>query len=332
MNPMNSTLKTLIGLGAAASAVAAFFCVWTMLRPLPITNNVTVHIARRSSISGAVDSIHSACRLPTPLLVKWTVRLMARILQRPVLHGWYVFTSADTQWDVVRALVSGRLKGSVRVTLPEGLTYHEMAGILSRVAQIDSTDFVAWCENDSVIQIYAPEAPSMEGYLMPDTYDVNWRDDASAVGDRLGLASQKFWRACNSNVPRHNVLTLASIVQAEAAVVDEMPRIAGVYANRLRRGMRLEADPTVQYGRVARTRVLYRHLEDAHAYNTYLYSGLPPGPICNAGATAIRAALAPEEHNFIFFVAVGDSTGLHRFARTGAEHLSNVARYRMARR
>lgn len=243
-----------------------------------------------------------------------------------------MFKSSDSQWDVILSLLGGRSRASLRVTLPEGLTYREMAGVLQHIAEIDSAAFVDWCESDSVTHIYADESPSMEGYLMPDTYNVNWRDDASAVGDRLAAGSRKFWSTCATTRSRHEVLTLASIVQAEAAAVSEMPRIAGVYSNRLARGIKLEADPTVQYGRGVRSRVLYRHLQEEHAYNTYVHLGLPLGPIGNPGADAIRAALAPERHTFMFFVAKGDGSGLHRFARTGAEHLANVRLYRMMRR
>jgi UPF0755 protein len=129
---------------------------------------------------------------------------------------------------------------------------------------------------------------------------------------------------------KHDLLTLASIVQTEAAQVDEMPRIAGVYSNRLDRGMKLEADPTVQYALGAKRRLRYRDLDVSSAYNTYAHAGLPPGPIANVGLDAIKASLEPEQHNFMFFVA--DGTGRHRFATTGAQHLRNVALYRAERR
>ena len=123
----------------------------------------------------------------------------------------------------------------------------------------------------------------------------------------------------------------ASIVQAETGAIEEMPRIAGVYANRLTRGMRLEADPTVQYGLGIKRRLLYRDLDKPHAYNTYVHSGLPPGPINCPGREALVATLNPESHNYIFFVARGDGSGMHNFAITGAEHALNVKRYRATR-
>ncbi len=330
--PKKRPLRRILVLVMLASLVGAAGIVWTLHRPLPINGERVVHIARRTTIAGAIDSIDAQCTLPTPALVRMTARLMARITQRPVHHGWYRFTSSDSQWDVVTALLSGRRRPAIRVTIPEGLTYREIASILQRKAEIDSSAFVSWCEQDSVVAKYTDDAPSMEGYLMPDTYDVLWRDDASAIGERLAERARSIWNELNVRTSRKEGLTLASIVQAEAANVAEMPAIAGVYSNRLKRGMRLEADPTVQYGIGVKRRVLYRDLDDSHAYNTYLHTGLPPGPIGNPGADAIKAALHPAEHQFMYFVARGDSTGLHRFARTGAEHMENVRLYRIARR
>lgn len=315
-----------------ASVIGAAGIVWALQRPLPINGERVVHIPRRTTIAGAVDSIDAQCTLPTPAIVRMTARLLARVTQRPVHHGWYVFTSSDTQWDVVTALLSGRRKPAIRVTIPEGLTYREIASVLQRKAEIDSSEFVAWCENDSVVKKFTHDAPSMEGYLSPNTYDVLWRDDAGAVGERLATELQSVWGSVNPEQSRKTILTLASIVQAEAANVSEMPKIAGVYANRLRRGMKLEADPTVQYGIGMKRRVMYRDLDDAHAYNTYLHAGLPPGPIGNPGADAIKAAINPADHQFLYFVARGDGSGLHRFARTGSEHMENVRLYRRARR
>ncbi len=329
---MKRPFRTIILLFALAATACIVGIVWSLQRPLPINGERTVHIARRTTIAGAIDSIDAQCTLPTPSLVRVTARLMARITQRPVQHGWYVFTATDTQWDVVMAVLSGRHRPAIRVTIPEGLTYREIAGILSQKAEIDSSAFVAWCENDSVVKKYTHDAPSMEGYLSPNTYDVLWRDEAGAIGERLATELQTVWGSLDTERSRKEILTLASIVQAEAATVSEMPKIAGVYANRLKRGMKLEADPTVQYGIGMKRRVMYRDLDDAHAYNTYLHTGLPPGPIGNPGTDAIRAALQPEKHSYIYFVARGDSTGLHRFARTGAEHMENVRLYRRSRR
>ncbi len=292
-----------------------------------------MYIARGTSTAGAIDSIAASASITSPFLIKLATRITARVTGRSVHVGWYVFAPGQTSWDIVQSLLSGRGRPTVRVTIPEGLTYRECASLLQTRAEVDSAGFVQWCENDSVVALYAPNAPSMEGYLMPDTYDVLWRESPADVGSKLASYARSMWRSLyGAPENRHTTLTLASIVQAEAAQVDEMPTIAGVYANRLRRGLKLEADPTVQYGIGWKKRVLYRHLADVSPYNTYVHHGLPPGPICNPSKKAVEAALRPENHTFIFFVARGDGSGRHRFASNASEHIQNVRRYRATRR
>lgn len=321
---------------AAATSITG---VWMLLqRPIDRSVHDSARIARGSSIVAAVAAIDAQCPLPNPSLVSVTARLIARLTGKSVQRGWYRFNEGDTQLDVLRALFGSHRRPTIRVTIPEGVTYRDVAGIIARSVETDSASFVAWCESDSVIRRHGAAAGSMEGYLMPNTYTFYWRDEASVIGDRLAEEFARQWtQHCEgllsgSGYAKHEAITLASIVQAEAARIDEMPRIAGVYANRLERSMRLEADPTVQYGRGERSRVLYKHLEDDSPYNTYKVNGLPPGPICNPGLDALRAALQPEHHSYLFFVARGDGTGQHYFARTGAEHIANVQQYRSRRR
>lgn len=127
---------------------------------------------------------------------------------------------------------------------------------------------------------------------------------------------------------RHQVVTLASIVEAETPVLEERPRVAGVYINRLEKGMLLQADPTVQYALNKFSRLTYSDLNYDSPYNTYRYAGLPPSPINSPSKSSIDAVLNYEKHNFIYFVAKGDGSGLHNFARTYEEHLKNVSLYR----
>lgn len=334
---MARLILRLLGFGTAF-VVAGIITVWILLlRPVDLSKNHSAAIKSGSSVVAAVKTINGQCPLPTPSLVSVVARLTARLTGRSVQRGWYRFTDGDTQVDVLMALFGSHRRPSIRVTIPEGLTYRDIAAILARSIEADSTAFVAWCESDTVLQTYGVAGRSMEGYLMPNTYTFYWRDDAQVIGDKLAAEFKEQWvQHCEgilaqSGRTAHDVITLASIVQAEAAQVEEMPRIAGVYANRLARAMRLEADPTVQYGRGERSRVLYKHLEHQSPYNTYQVYGLPPGPICNVGLDALRAALQPEEHSYLFFVARGDGSGGHYFAKTGAEHVANVKRYRARR-
>lgn len=328
---MTSRSFRIILIGSAAFVIAAVIVAGTLTLGVSVDAPTPVFIARGTSLSAAIDSVDRHAPLPTPALAKIAVRAIARVTQRSVQAGWYMIQPGDSQWDIIIGVLSGSRRPHERVTIPEGLNYREIAALLARKAEIDSAAFVSWCESDSVIQQFAPNAPSMEGYLMPETYDVLWRDDATSVATMMARHAQRTWKGLRTTEDRHRILTLASIVQSEAASLPEMPRIAGVYANRLRIGMRLEADPTVQYGLGAKRRVLYRDLDAAHAFNTYINAGLPPGPIANPGKAAMQAALKPESHSFLFFVARGDGSGTHRFSTNGAEHVKNVAMYRRER-
>jgi len=331
----------LVRAGVFALVILALLAgtMWLLLLlPIDTSSTSSARIPRGSSVGGAVKAVHEQCPLPTPALVSIAAKVVARLHGTVVQRGWIKFESGDSQLDVLKAMFGRHRRPILRVTVPEGRTYRDIASLLAKVANVDSADFVAWCERDSVCAAFDVSGTTMEGYLMPDTYTVYWRDDASTVGERMAHEFQRRWNSqcrpllASTGRSRHAIVTLASIVQAEAAQTSEMPRIAGVYANRLAIGMRLEADPTVQYATGKRSRVLYRHLDHNSPYNTYRVAGLPPGPIANPGLDALQAALRPERHGYLFFVARGDGSGLHWFATNGAQHLQNVQRYRAQRK
>lgn len=197
-----------------------------------------------------------------------------------------------------------------------------------------------------------PAGASLEGFLYPDTYrlpaeDTTVLDLLARQLDSFGEKVMPAWQAAatapqwsaagGASLTLHQVLTLASIVEREAAVDDERPLIARVYLNRLARGMKLQADPTVQYALgfqpdTGRWWKVPMYLEEYDAvespYNTYKVTGLPPGPICSPSLKSIQAVLAPAEHEYLYFVAEPGGTGRHAFARTYEEHLENVQKYR----
>jgi UPF0755 protein len=190
-----------------------------------------------------------------------------------------------------------------------------------------------------------PAGATLEGYLAPDTYQL--AAEGSTVLDLLKRQLDTFrdrvmpaWREAQASgktkLTLHQVLTLASIVEREAVLDDERPMIAGVYLNRLARGMRLEADPTVQYamGYQADSGLWWKapvYLQEydkvVSPYNTYKVKGLPPGPIAAPSLASIEAVLNPAQHDYLFFMAKGDGSGRHTFARTFEEHLKNVEEY-----
>jgi UPF0755 protein len=256
-------------------------------------------------------------------------------LDRRVQAGTYEFTVGARGVDVLRRLVAGDIL-RVSVTIPEGFTMWEIAGAF-RAAGIDSVATLAAILDEERRARRRVEAPTLEGYLFPDTYRVPFGSGALDVVDMMlarmdGVFTDSlFARAAELGLTPNQVLTLASIVEAEARVPGERPLVAAVYRNRLRLGMRLEADPTVAYAMGGyRGRLLYADLEVDSPYNTYRRGGLPPGPICSPGEASIRAALYPDaDTSMLYFVARGD--GSHIFTKTLSEHLAAVRRVRQSR-
>src|SRR5699024_1911088 len=176
---------------------------------------------------------------------------------------------------------------------------------------------------------------------IPNTYEFYWNTSAEGFRDRMKTEYEKFWtenrveKAQKLNLSKEEVISLAAIVQKETAMADERPRVAGVYLNRLKIGMLLQADPTVIYAIKRNTndfdqvikRVLYVDLETDSPYNTYKYPGIPPGPIAMPDISSIDAVLNPENHSYLYFVADVENFGYHKFAKTLAQHNINKQDY-----
>jgi UPF0755 protein len=267
----------------------------------------------------------------------WTFEFFARVLghDRHIKRGTYEFRPGTPPVDILRALVRGDIL-SVRVTIPEGYTSWQIAGAF-RPAGVDSTAVLAATRDPELLAALRVPVPTLEGYLFPDTYLVPFGSTAREVVGQMLHRLAADWtssderRAAELGMSRHAVLTLASIIEAEARVADERPKVSAVYHNRLARGMRLEADPTVAYAMGGfRGRLYYKDLKIDSPYNTYRNTGLPPGPICSPGASSIQAALHPDAgERALYFVARGD--GRHVFSTTLREHNTAVQEARRAR-
>ncbi len=237
---------------------------------------------------------------------------------------------------LIAKLVQGRAKAEL-VTIPEGLPAREIAQRLAERMEIDSTAFMSLVNDSSLVRELAIEAPSLEGFLFPETYAFQWgvneeqiiRTMVAEFNRRVGDAL----RQAETEGPYtfYELLTLASIIEGEAIIDAERPLISAVYHNRLRKGMLLQADPTIQYLiEDGPRRLLNRDLEIDSPYNTYRYAGLPPGPINNPGSASISASIFPADAKYLYFVAAGN--GYHKFSNTLAEHLSAKAEFDRIRR
>lgn len=263
------------------------------------------------------------------------VAARARGSDRDIGAGRYQFDPGMRLVDVLTRLEVGEVL-MVSRTIPEGLTIPKVAARLFPEDAAEREEFVRLALNPAELGISAPPTGHLEGYLFPDTYRLpDPPTAAQALGAMCenGLRRTSELRAYADSVGTawHQVLAMAAIVEGEATVAGERAKISGVYHNRLRRGMLLQADPTVAYatGKIGE-RLFYRDLEVDSPYNTYRYAGLPPGPINNPGLAAMEAALQPESHQLLYFVHRGDGT--HEFSRTHREHLRAVRRARENRR
>jgi UPF0755 protein len=257
----------------------------------------------------------------------WVLRMEARRRRwdRHVIPGWYRYREGETIRALLARLAHGEIE-ETRVTIPEGWRLRRILAMLAESTWVSAARFQMAARDTSWLASQDIPGPGLEGYLMPDSYRIARGAEPASVLDQLTKPGRDFWMdslaaaASGLGWSRRDVWTLASIIEAEAATEEERPRISAVFHNRLRLGMRLESDPTVLYalGRPP-GRVLYADLEVESLYNTYRHPGLPPGPICSPGRSALRAAVHPQpDCRDLFFMARGDGT--HVFSRTLAEH------------
>ncbi len=212
------------------------------------------------------------------------------------------------------------------------------AAHLASQLEPDSIAFINLLNDDSLASYYGFDAENFFSMFIPNTYELYWNTSAERFIERMQQEYEKFWndqrrqKAADLNLSAQEVSVLASIVKGEALHVDEMPTIAGLYINRLRKGMLLQADPTVIFANNDFTirRVLYRHLRTDSPYNTYLYRGLPPGPIMMPSIASIDAVLNHTQHNYVYMCAKDDFSGYHNFAVTQAEHNINARKFQQA--
>jgi UPF0755 protein len=264
----------------------------------------------------------------------WPVKFFARATgaDRKVHRGTYEFVRGTAPVDMLRAFVNGDIL-SVRVTIPEGFTMWQVAAAF-KPAGVDSMAMLNAFRDSSLVSALQVPTGNVEGYLYPDTYRVPYGSNAGDIAAQMLTRFHAVWtaeferRARELGMTRHQVMTLASIVEAEARDPMERPLVAAVYHNRLRINMKLDADPTVAYAKGGfRGHLYYKDLELDSPYNTYRHAGLPPGPIGNPGEGAIRAALFPDATSrALFFVARGD--GRHDFSNTLKEHDDAIRRAR----
>ncbi len=258
-------------------------------------------------------------------------------LHTRIIPGRYRIQAGIGNNTLINLLRSGQQE-PLMLTLSNIRTVEQVAGRAGARLEMDSLDLMQWISKQEVRTQYGFDSLTIPLMFIPNTYEFFWNTSAKAFADRMHREYERFWHderkehASQIGMTPKEAGILASIVQMETNQRDEMARIAGVYINRLSRNMPLQADPTIVFalGDPGINRVLNRHLDLDSPFNTYLYAGLPPGPIGMPEPFVIDQVLHYEEHDYLFFAARDDFSGYHAFARTYSEHLANARRYRRA--
>ncbi|MGH1403911.1 MAG: endolytic transglycosylase MltG [Alphaproteobacteria bacterium] len=321
--------STLFLIGGAAGGWWAY---QKFIQPGSFDQPVTITIERGSNIRSISEILLYNGIIDNPSYI-YLFQIGGRVTEQAanLKAGEYEIPAHASMQDVLDLLESGKVIQR-NITVREGLTSYEILLLLSEHSGLQPSRI----------------EPLAEGTLLPETYSYSKGDAVIDIVQRMEKSMQEtldiLWEKRAENLPiktKEEALILASIIEKETAVPSERKDVAGVFINRLRKGMLLQTDPTVIYainmgknenngqGPLGR-RLLKKDLTYDSPYNTYVYAGLPPGPICNPGYDSIEAALNPGEHNYIYFVA--DGSGGHAFAKTLAEHNRNVANWRKIRK
>ncbi len=247
--------------------------------------------------------------------------------------GEYRFDKPASALDVFARIAKGDTFYEV-LTIPEGHNIFDIAKDLKQFHLISSESFLQAADDPALIKDLDPSAPSLEGYLFPDSYHINKHTTADALCKTMVGHFREVWKGLETDRSAHEIVTMASLVEREARLPEERSKIASVFYNRLKLGMKLGCDPTTVYAALLEHRyrgTIYRSdLESTNPYNTYKNQGLPPGPIANPGRSSLKAAITPSKTDYLYFVAKGDGSGGHTFSENLVGHLAATALLRAA--
>jgi UPF0755 protein len=327
---MRLLLRFVAALAFAAILVGGFAAYRLFWPYRGFSQDTFVEIPHGTTTSGIADRLASAGVIRS----RWDF-LLARTVRRGrrLEAGEYRFQKADSVLDVFNRIARGDVFYYTLV-VPEGKNMFDIAASAAALGLFKEQQFVDAARNPALVRDLDPHAPTLEGYLAPGTYKLNRHTTPQFLCQRMTARFREMWKGLHTAEDPHRTVTLASLVEKEAKLANERPRIAAVFENRLRIGMKLDCDPTTIYAAVLESRyrgTIYRSdLESDNPYNTYQHAGLPPGPIANPGLASIQAVLQPEITNALYFVLKPDGSGGHQFSDTLESHTAAVTRYHRA--
>jgi len=296
---------------------------------------VYLYIPTGSDYNSVRAKLYATGYLKNKRSFEWTAQRMH--YGKTIKPGKYKLTDGMSNRQLIGMLRSGRQE-PIHVVISVARTKEDLAGKLGRQLEPDSGKFIRLMNDDTFLRRFGLTSTTALALFIPNTYDIFWSTTAAGFFLRMYKENKNFWhgarkaKADSLGLSEAEVITLASIIEKETNNNPEKPMIAGVYINRLKRGVPLQADPTIIYawGDFSIRRVLNKHLEIKSPYNTYQKTGLPPGPICIPSVASIDAVLNYTHHGYLYFCAKEDLSGTHNFSSTLAEHNRNAKRYQKA--
>lgn len=315
--------------------VTCLYFIYSLLFGLsirPERMKATIYIPEGASYDQAMDSLKANLEIKNIKVLEWIAE--RKKYPELVKPGKYVIDRSLSCNELINILRGGR-QTPVKITFSNIRTLYELAGRIGGQIEADSAQIIGFF-ND--IEHYSKDGFKREDVIsvfIPNTYEFYWNTGAEKLYRRMLKEYRKFWnndrlqKSETVNLTQVEVSTLASIIDEEALKQDEMQRIAGVYINRLKSGIPLQADPTIKFALndFEISRILYKHLDIDSPYNTYKHAGLPPGPIRCPSVEAIDAVLNAEKHDYLYFAAKADFSGYHNFSRTLSEHNRYANKY-----
>lgn len=281
----------------------------------------TVRIPRNSNMPEVRQGLEDSLALRNAWFFETLAAWMRYRDVRPVR---FTMEKGSSLFDVIKGLKQ-HARQTVNVVVLPGHDRRQLARQLSRQLAITAAELDSCLQDSAFLASFDVTPRNFHRIVLPNTYNVYYAAEARDLFRQFSQYARGYWVAKElSPQQADSVLILASIVEKETIRKEEKARIAGVYLNRLRKGMKLQADPTVNFAVDAWRALTYDDLLFESPYNTYRYAGLPPGPICIPGSTSVKAVMEPEAHAYLYFVAKGDGSGLHRFSADFNGHLANI--------
>lgn len=294
-----------------------------------------IHIPRNATYNDVVKQLTDSAFLVNPESFKWVAE--KKKYDQKVKSGRYKLRNGMSNSQLVNILRSGKQE-TIRITINKFRSLKSLAELVGTKIEAEPNEIYKLLTNNHFLQQYGLNKETAYALFIPDTYYFEWGTSAEEFLNRMNTERNKFWNEQRTNKAKDakmspvEVYTLASIVEEETNKDSEKPDVAGVYINRLHRGMPLQADPTVKFAlnNFEIKRILNKHLQTDSPYNTYKNKGLPPGPICTPSKNTIDAVLNYNKHKYLYFCAKDDFSGYHTFANTLIEHNKNAEKYRKA--